>query len=524
MYHEFDILFFTLKPKNKKPRFLFIQPESENIGVEYLCASLKNNKYNVDLLFLPEPYHSMAFHIFSHGYSDTKDQIFAKIKSCRPDIVCFSPFTLQYIWAQKQAKSIKAKFPEIFILFGGVHVNSVPEVVIKDKSIDAIIVGEADYQIIEFAKNFYNRKLIKVPSVWIKRNGRLYKNRLALLETNLDKFPLPDKEIFYNQIPHQIHEEGYMIMGSRGCPFHCAYCSNNVYQKLYLGQKRLRFRTPENIIEELKYAKTHFQPKMVDFFDDVLTVDEARLTILLKLYRRYIDIPFTCYLHPQLVTEKVIKLLAKSNCCWLKLGVQSANENYRKTHLTRYETNNDIINVSKYCRKYHLAFSLDHIFNLPGETEADLIEAVKLYSLCRPTIINFGSLMYLPGTDIVKLGVKYKILTKKDVNKINHGENPVFRLANIDLISYQYRKNKVSNISVFALLFMMIATLPTFIVNYLLKLKIYRLKHRIPKPIIVFFKVLTKIRAKQLYIYRYVFKTIFYNTIYHPKLTPSHLL
>lgn len=503
--------------KNKKPRFLFIQPENENFGVEYLSASLKKNKYEVDLLFLPEQYHSMAFHIFSKGYSDTKDQIVAKIKSYKPDVVCFSPFSTQYVWATEQAKMIKSKFKNIFILFGGVHVNSVPNIVIKNKYVDGMIVGEADYQIIEFAKNFYKPSLVKVKSLWIKKNGKTYTNKLATLESNLDKLPMADKEIFYKHIPRQIREEGYIIVGSRGCPFQCAYCSNNVYQKLYAGQKRLRFRSPENIIEELKYAKKYYKPKMVDFFDDVLTIDEPRLRALMKLYRRHINIPFTCYLHPQITTEKMIKLLAKSNCCWLKLGVQSANENYRKTCLNRYETNADIIKVSKLCRKYRLAFSLDHIFNLPGETEADLVDAVKLYNICRPTIINFGSLIYLPGTDIVKLGLKYKILTLKDVDKINHGINPVFNLANIDLISYQYKNNHVGNISVFGLLFMMITTLPAFVVDFLLKIKFYRIKRRVPQFILVMFKVFAKIRAKQLYIYRYVFKTIFYYTFFRPK-------
>jgi anaerobic magnesium-protoporphyrin IX monomethyl ester cyclase len=495
---------------NKKPRFLFIQPEGENVGVQYLSASLKLNKFEVDLLFLPQPFQSTAFHIFGKGYSRVDDQILNKIREYKPDVVCFSPFSSQYVWATAQAKMAKSKFPGLFILFGGVHVNSVPGLVIENKYIDAIIVGEADYQIVEFAKKFYTDKLLTVPSLWIKKGKKIYKNPLAILESDLDKFPMADKEIFYKQIPYQIREEGYLIMGSRGCPFHCAYCSNNVYEKLYQGQKRLRFRSPENIIKELRYAKAHYKPKMVEFFDDVLTVDEPRLRGLLKLYRRYIDLPFTCYLHPQLVTERIIKLLAKSNCYWLKIGIQSANEKYRKTYLNRYESNAQVINLSKLCHKYHLAFSLDHIFNLPGETEDDLVEAVKLYNICRPTIINFGTLYYLPGTDILKLGIRNKILTAKDVAKINQGMDPVFKMANVDLISYQYRKNKAANISVFALLFMMISIFPPTVVDFFLKIKLYRLKFKVPQPVIVLFKIMSKIRAKQLYIYRYVLKTVFY--------------
>jgi radical SAM superfamily enzyme YgiQ (UPF0313 family) len=196
----------------------------------------------------------------------------------------------------------------------------------------------------------------------------------------------------------------------------------------------------------------------------------------------------------------------------LKLGVQSASEEYRRKNLIRFETNADIIKVSELCHKYNLSFSFDHIFNLPGETEQDLIEAVDLYLRCKPTIINFGSLIYLPGTDIIKLGLKHKILTKKDVDRLNRGDNLVYKLANIDLISYQYKHNRVGNISVFALLFMMITTVPAPFIRFLMKRKIYRFRGKVPQIVLVFFKVLAKIRAGQFYIYRYFFKSLFYFT------------
>lgn len=495
---------------------LFIHCESENLGIEALSASIKQSGHQVDLLFLPQQHQTMAFHVFSQKYDDAHQLISQKIKKYQPDIIGFSPFSSQFVWAGKEAAFIKRKFPSILIVFGGVHVNSVPQLVIKNPNIDAIIIGEADKQIVALLDNLsHSEKLKTIPSLWIKIKGKLYRNRLAPLEQDLERLPFPDKEIFYKYIPKPIREEGYMIMGSRGCPFHCTYCSNNLYQKLYSGQQRLRFRSPENIIDELVAAKKKYKPRMVEFFDDVLTIEEERLSRLMKMYRKKINIPFTCYLHPQLVSEKMIRLLAKSNCYWLKLGIQSANEDYRRKNLARFESNQQVLKVASWCHKYNLSFSLDHIFNLPGETEDDLVEAIELYLKCRPTIINFGSLIYLPGTEIIKLGLKEGILNKKAVKNINERKDPVFKLANVDLISHQYQKNRAGNISVFALMMMMITTMPSALVSWLLKRKIYRTQKRIPQPILVLFKVLAKIKAKQLYIYRFVFKSLFYYTFSH---------
>jgi len=495
-----------------KPKFLFIHPQGENLGIEYLSAVLKMNKFEVELVFLPQPLSNVAFKLFGSSYSIDEEKIKNKIDNFKPEIVCFSPFTSQYQWAVKQAEHIKKRYPSIFILFGGVHVNSVPNMVIKNPYVDAIIIGEADYQIVEFAKKFGSKELDTVASLWIKRGKKIIKNKLAQLPRDLDKLPFPDKDLFYSQIPKQLTNTTYMIIGSRGCPFACTYCSNNVYKKLYSGQNRLRFRSPENIIKELTEAQKKYHFRIVEFFDDVLTIDEERLRPLMKLYRKRVGLPFTCYLHPQLVTEKIIKLLKESKCSWLKLGVQSANEEYRKRFLRRFESNEDIIRASKFCHKYGLEFSLDHIFNLPGETEADLIEAVKLYTICRPTIINFGTLIYLPKTEIIALGLKHKILKQLDIKKINEGKDPVSMMANIDLFSYQYQRHKNVNISMYALMLILTPIVPVWVINFLLKIKIYRMKRRVPKFILIFFKAIGKLKAKQLYIYNSVFKMIFYYT------------
>ncbi|MFA6250085.1 MAG: radical SAM protein [Candidatus Shapirobacteria bacterium] len=500
-----------------KTRFLFVQPETENIGIECLSAALKKYGFPVSLVYLPRPFDNIAFRLIKNKNGTDEEKVERKIRIFRPDIVCFSPFTSQYAWAVKQAKRIKQKFPKITILFGGVHVNSVPELVIGNNWVDAIVVGEGDEPIVQFGKYFKTKKLLELKSVWIKDGGKTYKNSLAILPKNLDELPMPDKDIFYDQIPKPLRSYSYVIMGSRGCPFACAYCSNNVYQKLYLGQNRLRFRSPENIIQELSEAKRKYGFKLVEFFDDVITIDEKRLRKLLKLYRQQINLPFTCYLHPQLASERIIQELKKAKCCWLKLGVQSANEDYRKKILHRYETNEEILKVCRWCHQYKLDFSLDHIINLPGETEEDLVGAVRLYNQCRPKIINFGSLIYLPKTDIIKQGLEEGIITKRDVKKINQGEDRVSRLANIDLFCYQYKKQKVTNISVIVMLLMLILITPGWFIERLLKWKIYQWKFQIPKGVLVAIKILTKIKVRQMYLYFSVLQTSAYYWLHKDK-------
>lgn len=487
-------------------RFLFVQSEFENIGIEYLSAGLKQSGHEVELLFLASIL----------DLNKNNSDIGKEIQILQPDIIAFSPFSMQYNWALKRARFIKKYFPKVFILFGGVHVNSVPDSVITRKWIDGIIVGEADETIVEFANN-YKGDYSKCRSFWYKkRTGEVVKNKMAPLVVDLDKLPFPDKDLFYEKMPEDMRKLPYTVMGSRGCPFACSYCSNNIYQRLYAGQKRLRYRSPDLVVEEIVVAKKKYPFNRVDFSDDVLAVDMVRLKTLTNLYKKKVNLPFSCFFHPQLVSIKTIKALRKGGCDWMKLGIQSANEEYRHKYLNRHETNKQVLLVAKLCRKYGLNFSFDHIFNLPGETKSHLIEAVKFYNLCRPNTINFGGLMYLPATDIIKFGLDFKEIRKEDLPKITQGTHMYSKQTNVPWYFYKQRGD-VINPSIFMMLFILITLLPKGVIDMLIWLKVYNWPFLIPNWIIIPLKIMSKIRGGQIYLYVDRLKQVIANRInYRP--------
>lgn len=497
----------------RKVKFLFIQSEHENIGIEYLSACLKRAGHHVQLLFFPKAFDNVSIRLIKTSQTTENLYLKHKLSTYKANVVAFSPFTSQYRWCLSKAKYIKHHYPHVYTLFGGVHVNSVPGYVIKNKYVDGILIGEADYTIVDFANHYHTHSFYHLKSFWGKKNNQIIKNPIAALPDNLDLLPFPDKQLFYSQIPKSLQSFSYVIMGSRGCPFSCTYCSNNVYNKLYSGQKRLRFRSPQNIISELLDAKNKYKFDRVEFMDDVFAVDQTRLINILALYKKHINIPFSCFLHPQFVNELMIKKLKNSGCYWLKMGVQSANEHYRKHYLHRLEKNKDLIKISKLCHKHHLNFSFDHIFNLPGETKSHLVQALKLYNLCHPTIINFGSLIYLPKTDIIKKAIKLKILNSEDVTKINQGLDPVLQSSNIDRLSHQTIHRQKVNISAFSLMFILITILPSKLNDFLIRHRFYNLPFVVPNYVIVPFKIISKIRAHQFYLYYSAIKASFVYTL-----------
>lgn len=487
-------------------KYLFVQSGYENIGIESLSANLKKHGYKVDLVFFP----------YDIGDKNENKKISIKIREYKPDIVAFSPFSSQYDWSRNKAKYIKKRHPKIYILFGGVHVNSVPQLILKDKMIDGILLGEGDKTIIDFSVNWEKGKIEETASFWYRKSGKIIKNRLADLEKDLDQFPYPDKDLFYSQYPNFLKKMHYTAIGSRGCPYACTYCANNVYQNLYVGQKRLRYRSAENYVSEIEEAKNKYHFTRVDFVDDVLAIDFERLKKLMSLYKKRVGLPFDCYFNPQLVNEKIIKVLKNGGCDWLKLGIQSANEEYRHKYLNRHETNKNVMELSKLCKKYKLKFSFDHIFNLPGETKDHLIEAVDFYNQCRPNSVNWAGLIYLPATAIIEHGFKFKTIKKHDLKKINTGTfQPISLYHKTSLFdrSGSRDKEKIINISAFMLMFSLIPVFPKKFINFLIRKKFYNLPFVVPNIIIISFKIISKIKFRQLYLYIDSFKITVSNKI-----------
>lgn len=103
-------------------------------------------------------------------------------------------------------------------------------------------------------------------------------------------------------------------------------------------------------------------------------------------------------------------------------GIQSASETTRAKILKRYESNKQIEKAAQDCHKAKLKFSIDHIFNIPGEGLKEHQQALSFYNKLRPSIIHSYWLQYFPGTEIIKTAMKYKIISKSDLKNIEEGK------------------------------------------------------------------------------------------------------
>jgi radical SAM superfamily enzyme YgiQ (UPF0313 family) len=365
-------------------KFLFVvEPISyEWLGIEYVSSTLK--KYHVDTKLF----------VIGEDINDILDW--------KPDFIGYSLLTGSHrnLLEFNQKLKKRLKFTSVF---GGPHPTYFPEMA-NELGVDYIVRGESE----EVLKHLLSKPKEKVI--------------FGKLPENLDALPFPDHSLVYDHVPKERNNPIRHFLAARGCPFSCPYCYNNAGRKLYPGQKWVRYRSPQNVIQEIKEVLKQYGGKYVYFQDDCFDADKKWLNNFLDIYQKEIGLPFHCILRLDLLTEPIVKKLKESNCTAVRCAVESGNDKIRYELLKRQMSREQILKSTKLLRKYDIKFVLQNILGLPGSTLKIDFETLRLNIKCRPTLGWVSIFQPYPGTE---LGDRFPNLTIEKIKSNFYEESPL---------------------------------------------------------------------------------------------------
>ena len=493
-------------------KIAFIVLGTENLGVQYLSSRLKKEGHETKLIFDPGLFHksnSILKDIFSH-----RKKVIKEIKRFRPDLIGFSVVTSTYQWACEIAKEVKA-ISNAPIIFGGYHASVVSEEVIKNDFVDMICVGEGEEALSELTNSMDKaRSSYDIRNIWFKDNGRIIRNPVRPLIQDLDRLPHPDKSL-YNDFP--FIPTKYMISISRGCPLNCTFCGNSFLHKLYKGDRILRKRSIEDVLDELKKSKALYKYKIVIFVDDCFGFDRKMIMEFLKRYKNEINVPFFCNPHISYLDEELIYLLKEAGCFLIEIGFSTTVEEYRRNILNRPETNAQMELVLRTCRKAGLKVQIDHMFGLPLEGEKEQQLAVDFYNKTRPDVISCFQLTYYPGTKILETAKEKGWVTEDEVKNIKEGKIADYGdHRQSDIIKNRNQERTLMHKN-FIVLFKLLPLLPQRVIRYITVKRLYRFFNFMPRHFIDLLKIINMIKRRdhllfahyKYYFYQVARKTLF---------------
>lgn len=448
-------------------KILFIYPECENLGIEYLSAALKECSHEVDLIFDPMLFNTYFLNVKSLArLFNFKKFILNDIKRIQPELVCFSVFSDFNGWACALAEEIK-KVCNAPIIFGGIHPTSTPETVIQNKFVDFVCVGEGEEALVELANAIETGQSTNgIANIWSKEEGFVHKNPLRPLIKDLDKLTFPDKELFKNEYPFSSNGI-YTIMASRGCVNACTYCYNSYLRELYKDKgEYLRRRSSENVLSELRIAKDKWHIKRVSFFDDLFIYDFEWLKHFLYQYKNEINLPYFCHIHPQYITPGVVALLESTGCSSAAMGIQTFNEQIRKNILHRYESNQCIINAIEAFKGSKIFLYTNIIIGLPNQDETVIVDDVHYSNIYKADMASSNWLRYYPNVKLISISKGLGILTTAEEDAIS---------LSMEYQPYSAKGNTYHKCGAkLRTLFSVCQIVPRPVMSFILRYKIYR--------------------------------------------------
>src|SRR5262245_54034441 len=116
------------------------------------------------------------------------------------------------------------------------------------------------------------------------------------------------------------------------------------------------------------------------------------------------------------------------------MGVQSADEDYKRQQLLRMERGAHLTEALRALGAAGVGIHLDHMLGLPGEPRAAQEKARALYAELTPRRVTTYWLTHLPGVQLTREAVKSGHLSEDDYARVNRGETRLFhsRAAGLD--------------------------------------------------------------------------------------------
>jgi len=364
--------------------------------------------------------------------TDLDDTIGKFIKEQKPKLFCYTAVTTQYWQVKRVSKFIRNISVDIFHILGGHHASLDSEEVIKDGSFDAICVGEGEKAIIELAENIENYsdygQINPINNIWYcdKKENKIIKNPSDNFRQDLDNLPNINRKIWDKFIKDPSDYPAILL--GRGCPFKCTYCSNHAMAQLSEG-KFVRFRSPENIINEIEYILENYEG-VSRIYLEVETFGankkaSFRIFDALAEFNSKLENKINFGANLALTSnfmkneERCKELLEKAryaNLTMMNIGLESGSERMRKEVLLRPPyTNEELVRMCKLAKTYDIKVNFFVLIGLPGETLQDYFETVKVARRAQPHSCLLSIFYPYLGTDLATQAISLGLIHSRDL-------------------------------------------------------------------------------------------------------------
>lgn len=275
--------------------------------------------------------------------------------------------------ALKLVQIVKKWHPDTAIVFGGPHVNVLPEETLEHPLIDYVLKGPGQFSFPYFIEALCNNMNCEdVPGLLSHRDGKIVYGKENELSMG-DLVPYDYRFINvadYIQRDSTISERTINYISTQGCAYRCRFCYETNYKRRY-GKMPCK-----QVISDMEILVKKCGVDGVKFYDADWFIDSERSNLLIEALAK-LDLSWAASIHPKDILRAIQKgkpLLEKlefSKCKRLLMGMESGNDRVLKEIVDKGATKDEMMHVAQEIAGHGILGSYTFIVGFPGESKEE---------------------------------------------------------------------------------------------------------------------------------------------------------
>ena len=379
------------------------------LGVGYIASVIRSD---VDVRIMDAVaegfYHEVELDEDFLMYGSSYDDIIKRITQYKPDIVgvtCL--FSSVFPVVREICRRVKALDKNIITITGGAYPSFMAEELLsKEPNLDMIAIGEGEYTMRDLIQALKRGDdLSRIDGLAWKENGKIRINPKTKWIENLDEIPFPARDLLpmdlYPSIivPHSFSAKDKMntpMITTRGCPAKCTFCSSSKFWGY-----RFRWRSAQNVLDEIGEVVIKYGMKEVQFEDDNFTANKKRSKDIFRgIIERGYKISFNMPNGIAIWTldEEMIGLMKQAGCYEVTLAFESGCQEVLDNIIHKPLDLGKAAELTKMIHRAGIRTNAFYIFGFPGETIEQMKETFRFARQVKTNMAYFFIANPLPGT------------------------------------------------------------------------------------------------------------------------------
>jgi anaerobic magnesium-protoporphyrin IX monomethyl ester cyclase len=328
--------------------------------------------------------------------------------------ICFGVTCMtgpQILHALEGCRLVKERYPDVPVIWGGIHASLLPGQTLENPYPDIVVVGEGERTFLELVKALESgTPLSDVSGICYKENGKVHHTADRPFVKLDEQPPLSYHLINMDHYRRRLFGMDHISFNSsRGCTFRCSFCWDPVMHK-----RKWRAMDPETVLDQLKRIIRDYGIRGFLFTDDHFFIDTERaFRIIEGILRANLNISISkLQIRADTINrldKEFLQVMVKAGVKRFSVGVESGSQ--RMLDLMKKDCSvEDFIEANRKLIPYPIVPVFLFMMGLPTETPEEFAQSIRLAIQLTDenprAVKTFNIYTAYPGTELYSLAVQ----------------------------------------------------------------------------------------------------------------------